>query len=89
MESTSEAKKRSRPHTDYSRCIFCQQITQETVQRLSEQGYPTLLTAIQKRDDDTAFRLENDVASGPSKFLLQNPLCHAKCRNAYTNKKNC
>lgn len=63
-----------------------QKPSQETLQRMTEQGYHSLLNAIQNHDYDDVFRLHDDV-SAKDQLLLKNPLCHVRCRNAYTNRK--
>jgi len=82
-----DGQKRSHPRTNYASRLICQKSSEQTLQRMTEQGYPSLLNAILKRDDDVAFRLQDDISDKPH-FLSMNPLCHAKCRNAYTNKKS-
>lgn len=86
MQDSSDGHKRSRPRTDYLSCLICQRSSDETLQRLTEQGYASLLNAVQKRDDEVSLRLQDDVLD-KEHFLSMSPLCHAKCRNAYTNKK--
>jgi len=78
-----DGQKRSHPRTNYASCLIYQKSLEQTLQRMTEQGYPSLLDAILKRDDDVAFRLQDDISDKPH-FLSMNPLCHAKCRNAYT-----
>ena len=83
-----DGQKRSHPRTNYASRLICQKSSEQTLQRMTEQGYPSLLNAILKcDDDDVAFRLQDDISDKPH-FLSMNPLCHAKCRNAYTNKKS-
>ena len=51
---------------------------------------PTLLLFLYEvthRIDDTALRLQDEITADEEDFLSYGPLCHAKCRNAYTNKK--
>ena len=89
MQASSDhgdRQKRSRPRTDYASGFICQKSSEETLQRMTKQGYPSLLNAILKNDDDVAFRLQDDI-SDKEHFLSMNPLCHANCRNVYTNKK--
>ena len=56
------------------------------LQRVTEKGYPPLLNATLKHNNDVAFGLQDDV-SVQDQFLFKNPMCHARCRNAYTNRK--
>jgi len=80
-------RKKKRQSTDFGRCVICQQSSAETVQKLTEKGFQSFLYAVTHRLDDTALRLQDEITAGEEDFLSNGPLCHAKCRNAYTNKK--
>ena len=56
------------------------------MQKLRDQGYPALLYAITNRKDDISFRLQNKV-DPHSDFLEKNPVCLARYRSKYTNRK--
>ena len=86
MQSPNVEQQRPRPQTDYSSCLICWKPPQETLQRVTEKGYPSLLNTILKCNNDVAFWLQDDV-SAQDQFLLKNPMCHARCKNAYTNRK--
>ena len=85
MNPQSTSRKRCSHHTHFTQCIICQAPSKERLQRLTEKGYPALAFAVQKRDDSVARRLCKAVVYNT--LLSNNPLYHAKCRNAYTNRK--
>ena len=87
-ESTKQLKRR-RPNTNYDDCIICQKGADThsgSMQKLTDHGYPALLYAVTNRKDEVSFRLQNEVEP-QSDFLQKNPVCHARCRSKYTNRK--
>ena len=87
-ESTKQLKRR-RPNTNYDGCIICQKGADThsgSMQKLTDHGYPALLYAVTNRKDEVSFRLQNEVEP-QSDFLQKNPVCHARCRSKYTNRK--
>lgn len=68
--------------TDYSLCIICQDISNETVQNISK--LETLEEAMEARQDSTAKRIKSDFHD----FLEKNPVWHGNCRRWYTLKKS-
>ena len=80
--------KRKQRHTNYSACLICQKTDSNAgpLQKLTDQVYPALQYAVANRHDDVSFRLENEL-DPQCAFLERNPVCHAKCRNKYTNRK--
>jgi hypothetical protein len=82
-------QKRCRPHTDYAVCLICQKgpdSQRGPLQKLTSQGYPAFLYAVNNRKDEVSFRLESDVDT-QSDLLSKNPVYHARCRSNYTNRK--
>ena len=82
-------QERYRPHTDYAVCLICQKgpdSQRGPLQKLTSQGYPAFLYAVNNRKDEVSFRLESDVDT-QSDFLAKNPMYHARCRSNYTNRK--
>ena len=72
--------------TDYSKCVICQKETAESLQRITEKGYGSLVYAVNNRSDDISCRLSTDILY-KEEFLSISPKCHSDCRNQYTNKK--
>lgn len=48
--------KKDEPDLHFSKCLLCQHgPNKEPLQRLTEQGYPALLYAVENREDDVSF----------------------------------
>lgn len=84
-----ESKKRKNMHIDYTQCIICEGKEgkdAKDLQKVTETGYPSLLFAIENRNDNVSHRLYTEGRDEQA-FLKKNPKWHSKCRAKYTNKK--
>ena len=74
--------------TNYTACIMCQKTDSDAgpLQKVTNQGYPSLLYAVTNRKDDISYRLDNELQP-QCDFLGRNPLWHTQCRAKYTNRK--
>lgn len=86
--STKQLERGELLSTNYTACIICQITDSDAgpLQKVTNQGYPSLLYAVTNRKDDVSYRIDSELQP-QCDFLGRNPLWHTKCCAKYTNCK--
>lgn len=80
-------KRRVSVDTDFTKCIICQQRSDDDLHNLTNKVYDTFFNAAKVRQDDVYERLSSCIHDKDS-FIGKGPKCHRSCRSRYTHKRD-